>query len=78
MNSFKFPGETEFRRPYKMPCLQDMTKAHFMKLNLFNTVKNEEHWYGQRSVIWIRRSHPSLRHLHVLSTPFFLAATLFV
>ena len=78
MNSFKFPGETEFRRPYKMPCLQDMTKAHFMKLNLFNTVKNEEHWHGQRSVIWIRRSHPSLRHLHVLSTLFFLAATLFV
>ena len=25
--SFKFPGATEFRRLYKMPCLQDMTKA---------------------------------------------------
>ena len=78
MTSYIFPGVTDFRRLYKMPCLQDMTKANFMKLNLFKTVNNEEHWHGQQSVIWLRRSHPSLHHLHVLSTTFFLTATLFV
>ena len=46
MTSSKFPGETEFRRLYKMTCLQDMTKGHFMKLNLLNTVNNEEYWHG--------------------------------
>ena len=37
-----------------------------MKLNLFNTVKNEERGCGQRSVIWLKRSQPCLNHLYVL------------
>ena len=41
-----------------------------MKLNLFNTVKNEERGCGQRSVIWLKRSQPCLNHLYVLSKTF--------
>ena len=41
-----------------------------MKLNLFNTVNNEERGCGQRSVIWLKRSQPCLNHLYVLSKTF--------
>jgi len=41
-----------------------------MKLNLFNTVKNEEQGRGQQSVVWLKRSLPCLNPLHVLSTRF--------
>ena len=41
-----------------------------MKLNLFNTVNNEERRRGQRSVVWLKRGQPGLHHLYVLSTTF--------
>ena len=41
-----------------------------MKLNLFNTVNNEECRRGQRSVVWLKRGQPGLHHLYVLSTTF--------
>ena len=42
-----------------------------MKLNLFNTVNNEERRHGQQSVFWLKHSQPCLHHLHVLSKAFF-------
>ena len=45
-------------------------KNLFMKLNLFNTVNNEECRRGQRSVVWLKRGQPGLHHLYVLSTTF--------
>ena len=45
-------------------------KNLFMKLNLFNTVNNEECRRGQWSVVWLKRGQPCLHHLHVLSTTF--------
>ena len=43
-----------------------------MRLNkyLFNRVNNKERKRGQRSVVWLKRGHPCLHHLHVLSTVF--------
>ena len=43
-----------------------------MRLNkyLFHTVNHKEHERGQRSVVWLKRGQPCLRHLHVLSTVF--------
>ena len=43
-----------------------------MKLNnyLLNTINNKERGHGQRSVVWLKRGQPCLRHLHVLSTAF--------
>ena len=38
-----------------------------MKLNLLDIV-NKERGRGQRSVVWLKRGQPFLRHLHVLST----------
>ena len=39
-----------------------------MKLNIFNTVNNEEQERGQQSVVLLKHSQPCLHHLHVLST----------
>ena len=61
---FKHGLDDDFRKR----CL------NLMKLNLFNTVNNEERGRGQRSVVWLKRSQSCLHHLHVLST----GATLFV
>ena len=36
----------------------DTTVIIIMKLNLFNTVKNEERGHGQQSVIWLKCSWP--------------------
>ena len=41
-----------------------------MKLNIFNTVNNEEQGRGQQSVVLLKHSQPCLHHLHVLSTLF--------
>ena len=45
MNSVKFPGVTEFRRLYKQPCLQDMTKAHFLCVYLYMHQCNKQAFY---------------------------------
>ena len=71
-------GNLTSHKLHSLVKLTSQTHSNLVRLNLFNTVNNEERGRGQRSVIWVKCSQPCLHHLQCAQYNVFLTATLFV
>ena len=71
-------GNLTSHKLHSLVKLTSQTHSNLVRLNLFNTVNNEERVCGQRSVIWVKCSQPCLHHLQCAQYNVFLTATLFV